>query len=139
MHTNVCRTDSSSIHITSGSSIGLLNLPFVFMFNQLFYQKPQIINGVLPLLLHCSRRRTHSWAAEVSISIEAILATYCAFDAETFSISSYTDIIDGIPVYLRVVIFWPRRSRPCRRRGPVYQEKHQNIWSKSSNVRNHEK
>ena len=69
-------------------------------------------------------------AAEVSISIEAILATYCAFDAETFSISSYTDIIDGIPVYLRVVIFWPRRSRPCRRRGPVYERKNQHIWSK---------
>ena len=35
-----------------------------------------IINGVLPLLLYCNRRLTHTaGAAEVSISIEAVLAT----------------------------------------------------------------
>ena len=129
----ICRTDSSSIQYTSF----ILNNTF----DQLFYEKPQIIiNGVPPLLLYCNTRLTHTaGAAEVSLSTKAVLGTYRAFDAEIFPISSCANIIDSIPVYLRVVIFWPRRSHPCRRRGPVYEEKHYNIRIKSSNVKNHEK
>ena len=70
------------------------------------------------MVQHASRTAE---AAEVSISIEAVLATLRAFDAEKCSISC-TNIyfIPVIQVNLRVVIFWPRRSRPCRRRGPFY-------------------
>ena len=80
--------------------------------------------SVIPLLLrgmlqHPSRTAE---AAEVSISIEAVLATIRTFDAEKCYISCTNNYF--IPrikqLNIRVTIFWPRRSRPCRRPGPFH-------------------
>ena len=93
--------------------------------------KPQI-NGVLLLLLYCCNTRlTQLRCLRFQFQLKPSLPHYSPLIQNVFHFL-HQHTVYFIPVQLdfQVIVFWPRRSRPCRRRGPVYEEKHQNIWSK---------
>ena len=98
---------------------GLLNLQFDFMQHiwQTFLLETADKWSVIPLLLRNTRLTAE--AAEVSISIRPCHTTrfWCG---KMFHLLHHLFYPGIIQLNLRVMIFWRRRSRSCRRRGPFY-------------------
>ena len=69
------------------------------------------------MLQHASRTAE---AAEVAISIRPCHATRFWWGKMFHLLHQHLFYPGIIQLNLRVMIFWPRRSRPCRRRGPFY-------------------
>ena len=109
-----------------GFLFGLLNLQFDFIhsyttFDKLFYQKPQM-NGVLHHYYYAATRVSHSWGGwSCNFNWSRPCHTTRFWCGKIFHLLHQHLLNPGIILLsLRVVIFWSRRSRPCRWRDPFH-------------------
>ena len=125
-----------------GFLFGLLNLQFDFIHRiwQTFLLEAAdkwkcYTRTPAAMVQHASRTAE---AAEVSISIEAVLATTRVFlCGKMFHLLHHLFYPGIIQLNLRVMMLWPRRSRPCRRRCPFYTLVTHTCWHTPDDITHH--
>ena len=100
--------------------------------DNLFYYNPQI-NGVLYPCYYAATRVSHGWGSW-GFNFNPSLPHYALLMRKKLPSLAPTFVLSRYHINFRVMIFRPRRSRPCRRRGPFYTLALYNNWGTSRKV-----